>query len=122
MTVSPEWPGTTQYIERLVSEGVVVSVGHTKATPEQIQDAVKAGATLSTHLGNGAHSTLARHPNYIWEQLAEDRLAASFIIDGIHLGAAFLKVVLRGERHRALDSDYRCGDAGRLRAGSVHAR
>jgi N-acetylglucosamine-6-phosphate deacetylase len=97
VTVSPEWPGIGRYIERLVGEGVVVSIGHTKATPEQIQDAVKAGATLSTHLGNGAHSTLARHPNYIWEQLAEDRLAASFIIDGIHLGAAFLKVALRAK-------------------------
>ena len=61
------------------------SIGHTKAGPEQIQDAVSAGATLSTHLGNGAHATLPRHPNYIWEQLAEDRLAASFIVDGMHL-------------------------------------
>ena len=36
--------------------------------------AVDAGARLSTHLGNGAHRILPRHPNYIWDQLAEDRL------------------------------------------------
>ena len=35
-----------------------------------------AGARLSTHLGNGAHPLIRRHPNYIWDQLAEDRLAA----------------------------------------------
>jgi N-acetylglucosamine-6-phosphate deacetylase len=58
---------------------------------------VSAGATLSTHIGNGAHAVLARHPNYIWEQLAEDRLAASFIVDGIHLGDAFLRVALRAK-------------------------
>ena len=29
----------------------------------------------STHLGNGAHALIRRHPNYIWDQLAEDRLA-----------------------------------------------
>ncbi len=97
VTVSPEWPGTPAYVDQLKREGVVVSIGHTKATPEQIADTVKAGATLSTHLGNGAHSMLARHPNYIWEQLADDRLTASFIVDGIHLGRAFLTVALRAK-------------------------
>lgn len=97
VTVSPEWPGTVAYIERLVGEGVVVSIGHTKANATEIDAAVSAGATLSTHLGNGAHSVMARHPNYLWEQLAQDRLAASFIVDGIHLGAAFLTVALRAK-------------------------
>src|SRR6185436_5143105 len=85
------------YIEKIVAEGVVASIGHTEATAAQIQDAVAAGATLSTHLGNGAHSVLRRHPNYIWEQLAEDRLMADFIVDGIHLDASFLKVALRAK-------------------------
>ncbi len=97
VTVAPEWPGVTRYIETLVREGVVVAIGHTNATAAQIADAVRAGATLSTHLGNGAHSLLPRHPNYIWEQLAEDRLAASFIVDGIHLPPSFLKVALRAK-------------------------
>jgi N-acetylglucosamine-6-phosphate deacetylase len=97
VTLSPEWPGAASYIDRLSREGVAVSIGHTKATRQQIQDAVRAGATLSTHLGNGAHATLPRHPNYIWEQLAEDRLAASFIVDGHHLPGSFVKVALRAK-------------------------
>lgn len=97
VTLSPEWPEAPQYIEALTAEGVVVGIGHTNASASQIADAVQAGATLSTHLGNGAHSLLPRHPNYIWEQLAEDRLAASFIVDGIHLPASFLKVALRAK-------------------------
>ena len=97
VTLSPEWPGTIPYIDRLTREGVAVSIGHTNATGQQIQDAAAAGATLSTHLGNGAHSILPRHPNYIWEQLAEDRLSASFIVDGHHLPASFLKVALRAK-------------------------
>jgi N-acetylglucosamine-6-phosphate deacetylase len=97
ITVSPEWPEAPGYIEAVVREGVVISIGHTKADAQQIQDAVNAGATLSTHLGNGAHSVMQRHPNYIWEQLAQDRLAASFIVDGIHLGASFLKVAMRAK-------------------------
>ncbi|HZT39398.1 MAG TPA: amidohydrolase family protein [Bryobacteraceae bacterium] len=97
VTISPEWPGAPAYIEAIVREGVVASIGHTKASAEQIRDAVRAGATLSTHLGNGAHAVLQRHPNYIWEQLADDRLNASFIADGIHLDRAFLRVAIRAK-------------------------
>ena len=97
VTLAPEYPQATNYIEALVREGVVVSIGHTAASAEQIRGAVSAGAAMSTHLGNGAHPVMRRHPNYIWEQLAEDRLTASFIVDGIHLPACFLKVALRAK-------------------------
>jgi len=97
VTISPEWEGAPAYTEHVVRRGVAVSIGHTKATREQIRDTVSAGATMSTHLGNGAHSVMARHPNYIWEQLAEDRLTASFIVDGIHLPQSFLTVALRAK-------------------------
>jgi N-acetylglucosamine-6-phosphate deacetylase len=97
VTVSPHWPEAPHYIETLVAEGVTVSIGHTGATTEQINDAVLAGATMSTHLGNGAHAILRRHPNYIWDQLADDRLTAGFIVDGIHLPSSFLKVALRAK-------------------------
>jgi N-acetylglucosamine-6-phosphate deacetylase len=85
------------YIEQVTRAGVVVSIGHTNATAQQISEAVSAGATMSTHLGNGAHSVLRRHPNYIWEQLAEDRLMASFIVDGVHLPGSFVKVAMRAK-------------------------
>jgi len=96
LTLSPEWPQVPRFIEALAGEGVVVSIGHTKATSAQIADAVSAGATMSTHLGNAAHSVLPRY-NYIWDQLAEDRLAASFIVDGFHLPKSFLRVALRSK-------------------------
>src|SRR5215472_4328937 len=72
VTLSPEWPQAPRYIERITAEGVVASIGHTSASAAQIADAVSAGATMSTHLGNGAHPMLRRHPNYIWDQLGED--------------------------------------------------
>jgi N-acetylglucosamine-6-phosphate deacetylase len=97
VTLSPEWPGAPRYIERVVAQGVVASIGHTQATAPQLDAAVSAGATLSTHLGNGSHGMLPRHPNYIWDQLADDRLTAGFIADGIHVDANFLKVALRAK-------------------------
>ena len=97
VTLSPEWPEAPRFIEKIVEKGIVASIGHTRASSTQITDAVSAGATLSTHLGNGADAVLPRHPNYIWDQLADDHLAASFIVDGIHLPASFLNVALRAK-------------------------
>lgn len=97
VTLAPDWPQSLRYIEAITAEGVVASIGHTNATAQQISDAVSAGASLSTHLGNGAHAVMRRHPNYIWEQLAEDGLMADFIVDGIHLPPSFLKVALRAK-------------------------
>lgn len=97
VTVSPEWDGAPAYISNLVRSGVVSSVGHTKASADQIEAAVQAGATMSTHLGNAAHSTLPKTQNYIWEQLANDRLTASFIVDGIHIPSAFFRSAVRAK-------------------------
>jgi len=58
---------------------------------------VDAGARLSTHLGNGAHRQLRRHPNYLWDQLAEDRLWASLIVDGHHLPDEVVKSFVRAK-------------------------
>jgi N-acetylglucosamine-6-phosphate deacetylase len=97
ITVSPEHDEAIAYIVAIVADGVVASIGHTSATSDQIRAAVDAGATWSTHLGNGAHSSIRRHPNYIWDQLAEDRLSAGFIFDGLHLPPAVMKSMVRSK-------------------------
>lgn len=97
VTLAPEAPGAIQLIEYLVAEGVRVAIAHSAATPEQVRAAVAAGATLSTHLGNGCAATLPRHPNLIWEQLATDELFASLIVDGHHLPASTVKAMIRAK-------------------------
>ena len=95
ITLAPEVDQAIPFIKKAVASGVVVSIGHTAAEPEQISEAVDAGARLSTHLGNGAHGTLRRHPNYIWEQLGEPRLMASIITDGYHLPASVVRTIIK---------------------------
>ncbi|MCA9014226.1 MAG: amidohydrolase family protein [Planctomycetaceae bacterium] len=95
VTLAPEVDNAIPFIKKAVASGVVVSIGHTAAEPEQITEAVDAGARLSTHLGNGAHGTLRRHPNYIWEQLGEPRLMASIITDGYHLPASVVRTIIK---------------------------
>lgn len=102
LTLSPEWPGSLDFIKKCADSGVTVAIGHTAATPEQIKVAVSAGAKLSTHLGNGAHLMMRRHPNYIWEQLAQDNLWASRIADGFHLPPSVLKVIFKVKKEMAI--------------------
>lgn len=102
VTLAPEREGAIPFIRRLAASGVVAAIGHTMATGEEIQAAVEAGATVSTHLGNGSQPVLPRHPNYIWHQLAEDRLWGAFIPDGHHLAPSVLKVMLRAKGSRSI--------------------
>jgi N-acetylglucosamine-6-phosphate deacetylase len=97
VTLCPTYPEAADYIASLSRAGVLVAIGHTDATPAQIHAASAAGARLSTHLGNGAAATLPRHPNFIWAQLADDRLTASFISDGFHLPADTFRAMLRAK-------------------------
>lgn len=97
VTLSPEWPTACEFIELASKAGVIVAIGHTAATPQQIAAAVSAGAKMSTHLGNGSHAKIDRHPNYIWEQLANDDLWASFIVDGHHLPPSVVKCFFRSK-------------------------
>lgn len=97
LTLAPERPGALALVEHAVAGGVRVAIGHSAASGAQVADAVKAGATLSTHLGNGCPGLLPRHPNVIWEQLGEDRLLASFIVDGHHLPPATVRAMVRAK-------------------------
>lgn len=85
VTLAAEANDAVSFTEQAVKNNVCIAIGHTAANTEQIDAVVTAGATLSTHLGNGAHGTIRRHPNYIWDQLGDRRLTASIIADGFHL-------------------------------------
>ncbi|HNX67379.1 MAG TPA: amidohydrolase family protein, partial [Bacteroidales bacterium] len=73
------------FIKVCRQNGVAISIGHSNASADQIDDAVRAGAGLSTHLGNGCANFIHRHHNPIWPQLANDNLVSSVIADGLHL-------------------------------------
>ena len=109
VTIAPEWEGSCSFIEKCRKHGIIVAMGHSLANTEQISMAVKAGLTLSTHLGNGIPLLLKRHPNMIWDQLAADELYACIITDGIHTPDSFMKVVIKNKgKHTLVVSDATC--------------
>ena len=97
VTIAPELPGAIELISRLAAARICPAIGHTQASAATLDEAVQAGAKLSTHLGNGTHLELPRLDNYVQTQLADNRLAASFIPDGHHLPFTTLKNFIRAK-------------------------
>jgi N-acetylglucosamine-6-phosphate deacetylase len=102
ITLAPELTGSMELIRYCHKQGIVVGIGHSEATTDQIDEAVKAGARISTHLGNAVPLMLPRHPNLLWDQLAQNKLYASIIADGFHLSESFIKVVARVKRNKTI--------------------
>ncbi|ALJ04766.1 hypothetical protein APS56_06345 [Pseudalgibacter alginicilyticus] len=106
VTISPEWDNSIEFITKCVANNIIVSIGHTVASNGQIDAAVRAGAKMSTHLGNGAPLSLHRNSNIIFDQLANNYLIPSVIADGFHLPDNFLKIVIQvKKKHVILVSD-----------------
>jgi len=85
ITVAPEVEGAIPFIRKCAEDGVIVSLGHHNGSADIIRQAIDAGASMSTHLGNGCANMIDRHNNPLWPQLADDRLTPTIIADGYHL-------------------------------------
>ncbi len=107
VTVAPELPGAGDLIRCISGHSIRVFLGHHLAGPGAIEKACRAGATASTHLGNGLPNILPRHLNPLWDQLAEDQLTALLITDGHHLPDNFIRVVskVKAPERLAVTSD-----------------
>jgi len=97
ITLAPEMEGAIPFIEKAVASGILVGIGHTHASDTVLEDALRAGARLSTHLGNGTPAILPRHQNPTQKQLSMDGLMASIIVDGIHLPDYVVKNFVRAK-------------------------
>lgn len=97
ITLAPEVDGCPALIEQAVSDGIRVALGHTNASSDAIDRAIRAGATLATHLGNAVPAVLHRHDNVVQRLLARDELIACVIPDGLHLPPFVLKNFVRAK-------------------------
>lgn len=100
VTLAPELPGALEVISWLVSQGVVVSVGHTDATAEECRAAFDAGATMITHCYNAHRRFAPRDPGPLAAALNDERVAVGLIADGIHVADEALRLVARAAPQR----------------------
>lgn len=97
LTLAGELPGAEALITWAAGSGRLVALGHSDAQAAVVARAVAAGASLCTHLGNGLPQLLPKLDNPLMAQLAEDRLAAGFIADGVHLPVPALRAMVRAK-------------------------
>ena len=124
LTLAPERAGAIEAIGLAASIGIAVSLGHTNASFEVLNQAVRAGATGFTHLGNACPQQLDRHDNILWRALDTPGLTVGLIADRIHVSPSLFRLI-----HRALghESIYYTTDAmsaagappGRYRVGNL---
>jgi len=97
LTLAPEWKGSAEFIASVVSDGVIISIGHSDASEDEIDRAAAAGASMCTHLGNGTPGQMHRFDNVVQRLLARDDLTACFIPDGLHIPPFALKNLVRAK-------------------------
>ncbi len=107
VTIAPELPGALDIARKLTERGITVAVGHSEATSEQAAAGLDVGIGMVTHLYNAMSPLHHRRPGLVGHALGRDDVAASIIVDGIHVdpiavGAAWSAM---GSKRIALVSD-----------------
>jgi N-acetylglucosamine-6-phosphate deacetylase len=95
LTVAAEIPGVANLIRHARSLNVVVAIGHSYYTGDNLMRMAEVGATALTHVGNALPPQLDRHANPIIAALLADYLTAMFIADGHHLSVDLLRLLFR---------------------------
>jgi N-acetylglucosamine-6-phosphate deacetylase len=97
MTVAPEIDGGIELIKELARRGWVVSIGHTRATTDVLDQAFAVGARHMTHFMNAMTGLHHRAPGPVGWGLMHDEVSCDLIADGIHLDPSILKLILRNK-------------------------
>ena len=92
VTLAPELPGAGLVIEELTARGLITAIGHSDASWEEADAAVRAGAQLGTHLFNAMRPLHHREPGIVGRLLL-DGVAVSVIVDGVHLAPETVNMV-----------------------------
>lgn len=95
VTLGAETEGAVEATRALVERGVVVSIGHTAASVEQLDAVRHAGATLVTHLYNAMTGVHHRDEGVASWALTTDAMSTAIIADGHHVLQPAVSIALR---------------------------
>lgn len=97
VTIAPELDGAVDAVRLLVEKGIVVSLGHSAATLEQVTACVDVGARMVTHLFNGMPPLHHREPGVVGAALTDDRVVAGLIADLVHVHHTAINLAFRAK-------------------------
>ena len=101
-TLAPEIDGGVELVRELKSRGWVISIGHTRASLEILDQALEAGARHMTHFMNAMAPLHHRAPGPIAWGLSRDDVTCDLIADGIHLDPFMLRLLLKVKSERGI--------------------
>jgi N-acetylglucosamine-6-phosphate deacetylase len=90
VTLAPELDKHRHLIKYLKSKGVIVSAGHSEASPEAMADIYQV-----THLFNAMLPINHRTPSLTSDALFRDDVTVEVIADGIHIDPETLKLIFK---------------------------
>ncbi|WP_372923004.1 N-acetylglucosamine-6-phosphate deacetylase [Roseovarius sp.] len=107
LTIAPERREGVAAVAHWVAAGKTVAIAHSAANFATVRAAADAGMSLSTHMGNGLPQVLPKLDNTLLAQLAEQRLTACLIADGVHIPPEALRalITLKGPKNCILVTD-----------------
>ena len=97
MTMAPEIEGGIKLVHELKRRGWIVSIGHTRAEFQLLDQALAAGAQHMTHFMNAMAPFQQRAPGPIGWGLLRDEVTCDVIADGVHLDRHALELVLKSK-------------------------
>ena len=118
ITISPELEGSVELTEKLVEQGVVVSMGHDNAILPEFLPVIQAGASNLTHLFCAMSMVVMRNnKRYVGLReygLIDDNLTAELIADNHHITPELFKMI-----YKCKGADGICLISDCLRAGGM---
>jgi len=95
ISLAPEVEANRELIGYARSQGAAVAAGHSSATYEQMEEAVKLGLNQATHTFNQMAGLHHRQPGTVGAALMLDEIFAQFIADGVHLHPTVVNMIVR---------------------------
>ncbi len=91
----PGAPGAMRLVEAVAARGAVPAAGHSDATFDEACAAFSGGVRLVTHLFNAMSGMHHRRPGLAAAALADGRVAAELVADGVHVHPEMAKMAFR---------------------------
>ena len=95
ITMAPEVEGGVELVRELTKRGWVISIGHTRADLQVLEDACAAGARHMTHFMNAMAPLHHRSPGPIAWGLSRDDVTVDLIADGVHIHPFMLRLLMK---------------------------
>lgn len=99
MTLAPE-QCDPEMIQLLMSNGIIVSAGHSNASFEEGVAAFKLGIPAATHLFNAMSAFQSRQPGLVGAIFDSPSVVSSVVCDGVHVDFAAIRISKRIMKER----------------------